>query len=226
MVLVFELVVYVKQQTKTTEWTAGWAETPIVTCEKELSKVRLEIQGGSPANALVISKDDVQTKRSGMKAIMKMFNNNIKSTIIVSFKPIMFTEAETKLHLELLPGTCLINKKMLYLVSGYRNYAAELLLSQMAVGNLKQPVGNVVMACFSKILDCPDLLEIVAQVWTEDHFATLTLAQKKSIEPIMKKMEDIVTRIYPVLFSEGFAYHSSNETESTIGDPVKHALRK
>lgn len=42
----------------------------------------------------------------------------------------------------------------------------------------------------------------------------------------MKKMEDIVTRIYPVLFSEGFAYHSSNPTESVCGDPVKLALRK
>jgi hypothetical protein len=42
----------------------------------------------------------------------------------------------------------------------------------------------------------------------------------------MKKMEDFTTRIYPVLFSEGFAYHSSNATESACGDPVKNALRK
>lgn len=36
--LVFELVVYVRSQNKTTEWTAGWAETPIATCEKMCRK--------------------------------------------------------------------------------------------------------------------------------------------------------------------------------------------
>lgn len=63
-----------------------------------------------------------------MKALMKMFNSNIKSTIIVSFKPLTSVEAETRLHLEMLPSTCLIQKKLLFFVSGYRNYAAEQLL--------------------------------------------------------------------------------------------------
>lgn len=76
-------------------------------------------------NSIQISKDDLSTKRSGMKAIMKMFNSNIKSTVIVSFKPLHQIEPEARLHLDMLPSTCFIQKKMLWLVSGYRNYAAE-----------------------------------------------------------------------------------------------------
>jgi len=110
---------------------------------------------------MAISKDDVQTKRSGMKALMKMFNSNIKSTLIVSFKPLAAIEAESRLHLDLLPSTCLIQKKLLFFVSGYRNYAAVELISNNASAEFKKPVGNVVMSCFSKILDSPDLLEVV-----------------------------------------------------------------
>ena len=87
--IVFELVVYIKKTNgDSTEWTVGWAQTPLQTCEKDVTKIKLEIQGGTPLNSIQISKDDLSTKRTGMKAIMKMFNANIKSTIIVSFKPL------------------------------------------------------------------------------------------------------------------------------------------
>lgn len=82
------------------------------------------------------------------------------------------------------------------------------------------------MSCFSKILDCPDLLETVSQIFTEDHFASLTLTQKKSTKLAMEKMENIVTRLYPIIFSDGFAYQTSQPTSSACGDAVKLALRK
>jgi hypothetical protein len=62
------------------------------------------------------------------------------------------------------------------------------------------------MSCFPKILDSPDILEMVAQIWHEDHFTALNATQKKSVELMITKMQDIVTRIYPVLFSSGFDY--------------------
>ena len=95
---------------------------------------------------------------------------------------------------------------MLWLVSGYRNYAAEQLSSSAVGSGLKQPAGNVVMSCFCKILDSPDLLETVVQVWTEDVYSTLNLTQKKSVQLAMNKMEEVCNRIYPVLFSDGFDY--------------------
>jgi hypothetical protein len=42
----------------------------------------------------------------------------------------------------------------------------------------------------------------------------------------MKKMEDIVTRLYPVIFSDGFAYRESNACESACGNPTLLELRK
>jgi len=72
---------------------------------------------------------------------------------------------------------------------------------------LKKPTGNVVMSCFAKILDCPDILEVLASIWFEDHFSAMNANQKKSVELVMKKTEEIVTRIYPILFSDGFAYN-------------------
>jgi len=131
-------------------------------CEKDASKIKLQITGGSPLNNIAIGKEDIHTKRSGMKGFLKLFNNNIKSSLIVSFKPLTAVEPETRLHLSMLPSTCLLQKKMLYLLSGYRNYAAEKLMNQSSVGLLKKPSGNVVMSCFPKILDCPDVLEIVS----------------------------------------------------------------
>ena len=59
-----------------------------------------------------------------------MFNNNIDSCIIISLKPLANLETETRLHLEMLPSTCLLMKKILYILSGFRNYAAEKLISQ------------------------------------------------------------------------------------------------
>lgn len=57
---------------------------------------------------MAISQDDIAKKRSGLKGIMNMFNKNIKSTLIVSFKPLTSIEAECRLHLDLLPSTCFI----------------------------------------------------------------------------------------------------------------------
>ena len=61
-----------------------------------------------------------------------------------------------------MPSTCFIQKKLLFLASGFRNYAAEKILSSSNVGILKKPSGNLVMSVFPKILDCPEIVELVA----------------------------------------------------------------
>lgn len=61
--------------------------------------------------------------------------------------------------MQFLPSTCLIQKKLLLFVSGYRNYAGQTLLKDSALGNFKQPGGNIVLSCFPKIIDNIDILE-------------------------------------------------------------------
>ena len=224
---IFELVVYIAQDGKTTEWTAGWATTPLSTCERDVSKVKLEIQGGNPRNNIAIQKDDLQTKRTGINYLQKVFTTTAtQSTLFVSFKPSQYLEAETKYHLELLPSTCFVQKKLLNFVSGYRNFAAEQLLPSLATDSQKKPVGNIVMSSFPKILDSPDIVEVLAQIWWEDHMAPLNVAQKKSVELAMKKMEQVVNRIYPVLYSDEFEYRESEATHSMCGRASKLLQRK
>ena len=80
-----------------------------------------------------------------------------------------------------LPSTCLIQKKLLLFVSGYRNYAGQSLLKENTLGNFKKPGGSVALSCFPKIIDNIDILEQLVIVWQEDIITPLSNAQKKSI---------------------------------------------
>ena len=49
----------------------------------------------------------------------------VKSVIVVSSKQYSSLAVDEKVHLDCLPSTCLIQKKLLWFVSGYRNYAVD-----------------------------------------------------------------------------------------------------
>ena len=83
--------------------------------------------------------------------------------------------------MQYLPSTCLIQKRILLFVSGYRNYAGQILLKESALGNFKQPGGNIVMCCFPKIIDNIDILESFAQYWSDDVLAQMPATSKKSV---------------------------------------------
>lgn len=91
---------------------------------------------------------------------------------------------------------------------------------------MKQPSGNITMSCFNKILDCLDILEVVAQVYHEDHYQLMSVLQKKQITNHMKTAEDYATRIYPIIFADGFGYTASNRTETAVANQTKYELRK
>jgi len=226
VVLVFELVVYVKNGKKTTEMSCGWSQLELNQCERELTKVKLEIKGGTPMNQIRIEDGDIHTKRSGMKGLLKMFNSNIKSTLIVTIQPMSKIDDATRTHMEFLPSTCVVNKKLVSFVSGYRNYAAEILIRGSTGGSMKKPAGDVVMSTFPKIMDCPDVLEILAMCWTEDFIEKRSAVEKRSIELAVTKIKDYIQRLYPVFYAEDFGYQLSNITESACGDPQKMTARQ
>lgn len=89
--------------------------------DKDVTKLKLEIKGGSPLTKVDINKDDVRTKRQGVQGLMKLFNADIKSSVTISIKVAKNLEADTKTHLELMPSTCVVPKKILHFVSGFRN---------------------------------------------------------------------------------------------------------
>lgn len=114
--------------------SCGWAKTELSTCERDITKLKLPIQGGSPEAEMTIQDQDINSKRSGIKALTKMFSVKVSSVLTVSFKPHNAFPAETKFHADLLASTCLIQNKLVPFISGYRNRAGEELLSQIAAG--------------------------------------------------------------------------------------------
>lgn len=157
-------------------------------------------------NQIRIDDGDVHTKRSGVQGFLKMFNSNIKSTLIVSIQPMAKIDDATKTHMEFLPSTCVVSKKLVSFVSGYRNYAAELLIRGNLGGSLKKPAGDVIMATFPKIMDCPDVLEILSLCWTEDFMDKQNTVSKQSVELAVTKVKDYVQRLYPIFYAEDFGY--------------------
>jgi hypothetical protein len=64
--------------------------------------------------------------------------------------------------MNLMPSTCVLNKGLLGFIAGYRNYAGDVLLRQ---NSMQEPMGNIVISCFPKIMDCPDIVEELAEIY-------------------------------------------------------------
>lgn len=127
-----------------------------------------------------------------------------------------FTE-ETKFHLDLLPSTCFVYKRLLYFVSGFRNYAAEKLLKE-STGTFKHPEGDIILSSFPKVFDCIDIIELLIVIWQEDALAAANSKQKLNVEFIMLKAKEFILKLYPILYAEEFKYKESNPTHSASGD--------
>ena len=125
---VFEFVIYYKQGTQNSELCCGWACTDDLSLITRNVKLSFEVQGGSPTSKIMIQSSDVDTKRTGFQGFIKAFSGKIKNQITVSFKTHTALEPETKWHMPFLPSTCLVQKRLLLFVSGYRNYAGKTLL--------------------------------------------------------------------------------------------------
>ena len=174
----------------------------------------------------MIQTKDVHTNRTGIQGLLKAFSSKIKSQVSVSFKTVASLEAETQLHMTFLPSTCLLQKKLLLFVSGYRNYAGKSLLLNENFQKMKQPDGSVVLSCFPQIIDNIDIVEVLAEVWSEDVVAKMTAAQKRNIPELIAKVKDTIHKIYPVLFADEFKYGIGNSTESACFNEVKHRMRR
>lgn len=125
----------------------------------------------------------------------------VSNRIQVNVTPFTSLTETERFHLDLMPSVCLLHKCLLHFISGFVNYKARKLLGETSIGHFKKPSGDVVIANFSKLLDCPDILIPLSKCWNEDVEPHLTGANGRSISHLMNKMEDYVTRMYPVLYS-------------------------
>lgn len=65
------------------------------------------------------------------------------------------------------------------------------------------------MSCFNKMLDCVDILEVVAATQKKKD---MTIAMAESAA------EEVGRKLYPILFAEKFQYNPSQRHESKIHD--------
>jgi len=110
-------------------------------------------------------------------------------------------------------------------VSGFRNYLGEKFLKDggpnggsSSLLTFKKPEGDAIITSFAKILDCPDIVEILAPIWAEDVLNTLNSKQKVNIEYIILKTKEVIRKLYPVLYAEEFQFKESSSTSSAAGD--------
>lgn len=117
----------------------------------------------------------------------------------------------------MMPSTCLVHLPLLTFVSGFMNYKGEKLLRESHAGGFRKPAGDVVISCFPKIYDNPDIVEELSQIWVEDVQAKVA-SDQLNIDFIKSKTKDFISRLYPVLYSEAFkAIEHSGTTKSAAG---------
>jgi hypothetical protein len=221
--VIFELVVAVKIGEKVTEMSCGWCQLDSQLLERPMTH-KLDIKGGSPNAEMLIKDQDVRTNRTGLKYLMKVMQTKIDSQLTVSLRPYSKFTEETKFHLDLLPSTCFVQKRLLYFVSGFRNYIGEKLLKESSMNHFMQPEGDVIISCFPRILDNPDMCETIIQVWSEDVWSKLNARDKTNVDMLIQKTKEFIQRLYPVIYSEEFKFRESDSTFSAAGD--QYLLRK
>lgn len=218
--ILFELVVYVKNRSdnKVTEMCCGWCEIPYSDLNKQMTH-KLEIRGGSPKAEVQISNEDIRAERTGLNFVKKVISNGIQTRLSVEVRPLSKLDAAQKLHLELMPSTCLVHKSLLYFMSGFMNYKAQKLLREASKQGFYKPAGDNVIASLPRIYDCPDIVEELSAIWTEDVTPLIEKA-KLNIDYIMTKSQEAISRIYPILYSVEFkGILNGNATSSAAGDP-------
>jgi hypothetical protein len=83
----------------------------------------------------------------------------------------------------MLPSVCFLPERLLYFVSGFRNYLAEKLLTKTVGGitSFKKPDGDPLVTTFKRVFDSPDILEVFVPIWSEDVLKELNSRQKMNV---------------------------------------------
>jgi len=118
-----------------------------------------------------------------------------------------------------MPSTCVVNQILLPFVSGFRNYAARMLLySGTQEKPIQAPCGDVTISCFPKIMDNIDIVEQLARIYKEDFWDKRSESTRKFIQSISTYSCEIIGRLYPILYAEAFKLTSSNFTDSQVAN--------
>ncbi len=145
---------------------------------------------------------------------MRWYNKNRLSKLYVQVKTFRNLPADMKMHIDYLPQRCLINSKLLVFASGFRHYLAENLLHEDTLHNLRQ--GNPVIEMFMKILNNPDIMEIFAKHWVSLILNKLSPKEQRPGDILIRRVEDVILKIYPVIYKNDFQYVEAEPNQSAF----------
>lgn len=156
----------------------------------------------------------------------KVVTGGVEKRLSVDVRPLLKLPPETRYHLEMMPSTCLVHKSLLYFMSGFMNYKAGKLLREASSAIFRKPAGDAVIASLPKIYDCPDIVEELTQIWTED-VQPLIDKRRMEISYIVTKTQEFISRLYPILYADEFkSIEHSAATRSAAAEPDLLVRRK
>jgi hypothetical protein len=201
------------------EYSCGWGSCPISQAATAVSKKKIEVKAGAPGAGLDIDPAEINAERKGaLNKLGSLFSSSDKKALLeVTIVPSKSIAAHHRYHMQLLPTTYLVNRPLLAFVSGFRNAAGAILLKQTQI---RKPDGDCMMSCFPKIMDNIDIIENLVAVYNEGFWAT------KKIGEIMEKVREIITRLYPVIYSTDFKWSETGFSDSACSDPALFEKRK
>jgi hypothetical protein len=184
----------------------------------------MQIKGGSPD--MVIELDPCNFT-DGMSWFKKMKRGTIIQRLKVKLRYFESFSEEGKFNICMLPSTCIINKKMIHFLSGYRNYLAKKLCKELTDNaGFSLPTGNHVIKTFPFIVDNPDVCEKFLLEWHQNVSKKIPKTSKKNLDILTTKAEAYISRIYLVRYSDSFGVEEGKEFESAAGDEVKLKARE
>ncbi len=140
--ILFEFVLIVGKDKNITEISSGWSEINVHELIKK-SKFTLDVDGGTPEKKIKLEKKDINSNpegksKVGWSRLKSIFNEEIKSQLIIESTQFKELNEEEKYNMNYLPITIVIPKACLNICSVYRKYVGKLILNNN--NYLKKPI--------------------------------------------------------------------------------------
>lgn len=216
--LIFEFVMMCKMGQGFKDISCGF-------CSLKMAEIRamkkrnhiIEIKGGSPDSP--IDHDPCNFKED-MSFFKKLSRGTILQQLKMDTRYYPTISAEGKYNIQMLPRTCIINKKLMHFLVGYRNYLAKKLCKETSDNaGFSIPTGNHIIKTFPFIIDNPDVCEHFLNEWHTSVVKKMPKASQKNLDFLTDKAEAYISRIYLVKYADSFGLEEGKEYESAAWNP-------
>lgn len=134
---------------------------PLNTLNKN-GEMSFNLSGGEPSNPVFINPEDVRTKRTGFKTIVKALSKKIDSSLIISVST-KVDNRQTLSDIAIMPEIIILRKNCLPFYSIYREYFGFRSICKKEI-DVDLPC-DPIFKTFLKSIDCPDTHGALSDFW-------------------------------------------------------------